>query len=47
LEYSKKKVEMKVKANFLVKVKILDKKRTLRTPEKGLQFDLKAYRILF
>jgi hypothetical protein len=38
LEYSKEKDEMKVKANFLVTAKILDKKWTFKIPENA--FDL-------
>jgi hypothetical protein len=38
---------MKAKGKLLVTAKIFDKKRTLRTPEKSLRFDLKACRIIF
>jgi hypothetical protein len=38
LEYSKEKDEMKVKTNFLIIAKILDKKRTFEIPENA--FDL-------
>jgi hypothetical protein len=38
VEYSKEKDEMKVKANFLITAKILDKKRSFEIPENA--FDL-------